>query len=241
MPTLELAERFAAHGYTVVPHLSARLVRDRAHLAELVQRLDAMGVRDVFVIAGDADASGRGSTRARPASARRWPRSATRSTEIGITGYPESHPLIDDADGDRAMFEKLRYATYIASQICFDPTSRHAGSTPFGRAARGCRSTWGSREPCRGRSCCASRHGSASASRSASCASTATSFRASSAGRLQPGPADQRPRARAPGSRAESGRVSHLHVQRCRRHRGVAPAGSSPATDLVLNQHKGHP
>ena len=50
----------------------------------------------------------------------RWPSSATRSTQIGITGYPESHPLIDDETTIAAMFEKARHATYIASQICFD-------------------------------------------------------------------------------------------------------------------------
>ena len=40
--------------------------------------------------------------------------------QIGITGYPESHPLIDDETTIAAMFEKARHATYIASQICFD-------------------------------------------------------------------------------------------------------------------------
>ena len=38
-----------------MPHLSARLVVDRAHLAELIARIDEIGVRDVFVVAGDAD------------------------------------------------------------------------------------------------------------------------------------------------------------------------------------------
>ena len=40
--------------------------------------------------------------------------------QVGITGYPESHPLIDDETTIAAMFEKARHATYIASQICFD-------------------------------------------------------------------------------------------------------------------------
>ena len=54
-PTLDLTERLAARGYRVVPHLSARLVRDDAHLADIVARLTACGVDDVFVPAGDAD------------------------------------------------------------------------------------------------------------------------------------------------------------------------------------------
>ncbi len=41
--------------------------------------------------------------------------------EIGITGYPESHPFISDEDTIKAMYEKAPYATYIVSQICFDP------------------------------------------------------------------------------------------------------------------------
>ena len=44
-PTIGLTERLAAHGYRAVPHLSARLVRDREHLSDLVARLTAAGVK----------------------------------------------------------------------------------------------------------------------------------------------------------------------------------------------------
>src|SRR5262249_57946609 len=53
--TLDLTERLARQGYRVVPHLSARLVVDDAHLADIVARLTVCGVDDVFVPAGDAD------------------------------------------------------------------------------------------------------------------------------------------------------------------------------------------
>src|ERR1035437_6833841 len=43
--TLALAERLAGHGYHVVPHLSARLVRDDAHLADIVARATRCGTR----------------------------------------------------------------------------------------------------------------------------------------------------------------------------------------------------
>ncbi len=118
--TLEHAERFAAHGYTVVPHVAARLVRDRAHLADVVQRLDAVGVRDVFVIAGDAEHPVGEFTGAAGLLAA-LAEIGHPFSDIGITGYPESHPLIDDETAIALMFEKSRYATYIASQICFDP------------------------------------------------------------------------------------------------------------------------
>src|SRR5689334_13851103 len=50
--TLAETERLAALGYHVVPHVSARLVRDDAHLAGIVARLLQSGVDDVFVPAG---------------------------------------------------------------------------------------------------------------------------------------------------------------------------------------------
>jgi hypothetical protein len=53
--TISLAERLRQHGYSVVPHVSARLVVDNGHLAEIVARLTACGIDDIFVPAGDAD------------------------------------------------------------------------------------------------------------------------------------------------------------------------------------------
>src|SRR3712207_3417589 len=52
--TLELAERLSERGYEAVPHLSARLIRDDAHLEDIIGRLRASGIRDAFVVAGDA-------------------------------------------------------------------------------------------------------------------------------------------------------------------------------------------
>ncbi|HWE34457.1 MAG TPA: hypothetical protein VG410_13280, partial [Solirubrobacteraceae bacterium] len=51
--TLALAELLIGHGYRVVPHLAARLIAGRAQLTEVLARIEALGVRDVFVVAGD--------------------------------------------------------------------------------------------------------------------------------------------------------------------------------------------
>ncbi len=118
-PTVELTEKLIAHGYPVVPHLSARLVADRGHLAELVARFGERGVRDVFVVAGDADQPA-GSFEGAAQLLDALEELGHPFEQIGITGYPESHPLIDDETTIAAMFEKARHATYIASQICFD-------------------------------------------------------------------------------------------------------------------------
>ena len=71
--TVDLTERLAGHGYRVVPHLSARLVRDDAHLTDIVARLTSCGVDDVFVPAGDADPPARSPARCRcSSSSPRW-------------------------------------------------------------------------------------------------------------------------------------------------------------------------
>jgi methylenetetrahydrofolate reductase (NADPH) len=117
--TLGVTEHLVAEGYQVVPHLSARWVRDGAHLDEIVARLEALGVREAFVPAGDATEPGQF-----PDAASLLRALAGRHlTDLGITGYPESHHFIDDETTIKAMYEKAPLATYIVSQICFDPAT----------------------------------------------------------------------------------------------------------------------
>jgi methylenetetrahydrofolate reductase (NADPH) len=118
--TVELAERLAGHGYRVVPHLSARLLRDAAHLAEMVQRLQAFGIQDVFVPAGDADPPAGVYEAALPALVDLHALGDP-FARVGITGYPESHPSIDDDVTVQAMWDKRAYAGYVVSNLCFDP------------------------------------------------------------------------------------------------------------------------
>src|SRR5262245_40024342 len=118
--TLEVAEALAAQGRRVVPHLSARQVRDRAELRAVLARLRACGVEDVFVVAGDlpepAGVFG-GALDLLVAMAEAGPR----PDRVGITGYPERHPFIHDDVTIQAMWDKRRFASYIVSQLCFQP------------------------------------------------------------------------------------------------------------------------
>jgi methylenetetrahydrofolate reductase (NADPH) len=117
--TLDLSERLAGRGYRVVPHLPARQVRDAAHLAELLDRIEAAGIRRLFVPAGDTSEPAGAFESAAALLAAMGERRAG-FDEIGITGYPESHHLIPDEETIRAMFAKSEMATDIISQICFD-------------------------------------------------------------------------------------------------------------------------
>jgi len=124
-PTLDLAERLGAQGYHVVPHLSARLVGSDEHLDEIVARLTAAGVDDVFVPAGDADPPA-GPFASALALLERLTELGKPFSRVGITGYPESHPKIDDDVTVQSMWDKRQHATYIVSNLCFDPaTLRH--------------------------------------------------------------------------------------------------------------------
>ena len=118
--TISLAERLARSGYHVVPHISARLIRDEAHLEEVLGRVAALGRQDAFIIAGDAkepagefpdSVSLLAAINAHPHGLR----------EIGVTGYPERHSFIEDDLTIQAMWDKRRIATYIVSNLCFDP------------------------------------------------------------------------------------------------------------------------
>ena len=118
--TVQLAERLSRNGYTVIPHLSARLIRDSLHLREILAAIEEMGVRNVFVIAGDArEPAGEFTDSVSLLEA--MARSGHGLQDVGVSGYPESHSFIDDDMTIQAMWDKRRIATYIVSNLCFDP------------------------------------------------------------------------------------------------------------------------
>jgi methylenetetrahydrofolate reductase (NADPH) len=118
-PTIDLTEKLAARGYRVVPHLAARSVTGEAHLAEIIARLQAAGVDDVFVPGGDATHPAGPFDSALPLL-ERLDELGSPFSRVGITGYPESHPKIHDDITIQAMWDKRRYASYIVSNVCFD-------------------------------------------------------------------------------------------------------------------------
>jgi methylenetetrahydrofolate reductase (NADPH) len=117
--TLRLCEELASAGFQVSPHLAARLVKDEEHLRDILERLRAIGVRDVFAIAGDADTPA-GKFGGALALLTAMTELGHRPEEVGISGYPESHPFISDETTIQVMFQKEPFATYIVSQLCLD-------------------------------------------------------------------------------------------------------------------------
>ena len=109
-----------ARGHAAIPHLSAHMIRDRAHLGEVLDRCRA-----------GAASAGRSSSVATPRTQGRVPRRLDAApgdrraghpfTEIGVPSYPEGHVDIADDVLSRRCVEKQRYATYMTTQMCFNP------------------------------------------------------------------------------------------------------------------------
>ena len=117
--TVELCAELQLAGFTAVPHLSARMIRDRAHLVEIVARLESAAVRRIFVVGGDAKEPGAypdGLSLLRDLAEVGHP-----FADIGIPGYPQGHAFIADAALLDALRAKAPLATYVTTQLCFDP------------------------------------------------------------------------------------------------------------------------
>lgn len=130
--TIELAETLQRAGFGAIPHLSARMIRDRAHLAELLAWLGAASVERAFVVGGDADAPGEfldGLTLLRAMA-----EIGHRLREIGVPGYPQGHPDIAQPRLLQALADKAPFVQYVTTQLCFD-THAIAGWIAARRAA----------------------------------------------------------------------------------------------------------
>jgi methylenetetrahydrofolate reductase (NADPH) len=121
-PTLDLTERLIRHGYDVVPHLAARMISGKSELAEICDRLVAAGVQTVFVPAGDADPPA-GDYKASLDMLVDLTDLGRPFPNVGITGYPESHPSIGDDLTVQAMWDKRHHATHVVSNLTFDPAT----------------------------------------------------------------------------------------------------------------------
>jgi methylenetetrahydrofolate reductase (NADPH) len=117
--TVALCEALQGRGFRAVPHLSARMVRDRVHLRDLVERLEGAGVRRAFVVGGDEKEPGDypdGLSLLREMAEIGHPLG-----EIGIPCYPQGHAFIADRPLLEALRAKAEFASYMTTQLCFDP------------------------------------------------------------------------------------------------------------------------
>jgi methylenetetrahydrofolate reductase (NADPH) len=116
--TVDLAVHLEGRGYRAIPHLAARMVRDRTHLRELAGRLTDGGVDRAFVVAGD------------PADSGDYPDGLSllramadmgiELSNVGVPCYPQGHAFISDETLLQALAAKEPFAHYMTTQLCFD-------------------------------------------------------------------------------------------------------------------------
>lgn len=128
--TLDETELLIGAGHHVTPHIAARMVESPEHLERIHARLGALGVRDIFVVGGDADPPGcffdaiefieafvvlddaRGSEH-------------RHVDHIGYTSYPDTHPFITNEQLHDALHLKQRLildsgrTAHVSTQMCF--------------------------------------------------------------------------------------------------------------------------
>lgn len=117
--TVELAIELERDGLRAVPHLSARLIRDTAELHSILDRLADRGINRAFIIGGDPTEPGEFDDAL--ALLRTMADMGRLPAEIGIGCYPQGHPLIADDVLLRALRDKAPFASYMTTQMCFDP------------------------------------------------------------------------------------------------------------------------
>ncbi len=117
--TLDLCETLGSKGHLVVPHLSAHMIRDRAHLRDVLDRCADARFTQVFVVGGDA--KDKGEFHDGLALLRAIDEAGHPFTEIGVASYPEGHGDISDERLLEVLLEKQRYAHYMTTQMCFNP------------------------------------------------------------------------------------------------------------------------
>lgn len=123
--TQRLTEQLVEQGFDAIPHISARMVRDRAHTAELAEWCRTVGLDKVFIVGGDAEEPGE-----YPGAVeflRDFLATDHGLDTIGVTAYPDGHAFLTDEILRSALHEKQRLLAeagingYCSTQMCFDP------------------------------------------------------------------------------------------------------------------------
>jgi methylenetetrahydrofolate reductase (NADPH) len=108
-----------------VPHFSARLTEDKAHVQRLAEFCRTHALTEVFLVAGDAPEPV-GAYDGVVAFLRDFLDTDHGLQRIGITAYPDGHALIDQKivhealHAKQALLAEAGVAGFASTQMCFD-------------------------------------------------------------------------------------------------------------------------
>ena len=123
--TMDMASQLIDLGHTVIPHLAARMVEGPEHVASIANWINANGVKDVFVIGGDAQEPF-GPYLDAAALMRALLDSNANISRLGFGGYPDGHATIPSDILGAALVDKQQLITdagidgWVSTQMCFD-------------------------------------------------------------------------------------------------------------------------
>lgn len=123
--TLDLTARLLDLGHLAVPHLSARLVTDRAQVAALARFCRDHAVQEVFLVAGDPPEPA-GPYDGVVAFLRDFLAEDHGLRRIGVTAYPDGHALIpphvlhEALHTKQALLAEAGVGGFASTQMCFD-------------------------------------------------------------------------------------------------------------------------
>jgi methylenetetrahydrofolate reductase (NADPH) len=118
-PTIRLHKRLSGKGYRPIPHITARSIKSHEHLQEIVDVLADTDTRGIIALGGDQEEPW-GPFDSSFALLREIAEMGRRFEFVGISGYPQSHPVIPDESLLQALTDKQPHATHVVTQMCFD-------------------------------------------------------------------------------------------------------------------------
>ena len=140
--TVELTDRIRDLGHRPVPHISARLVESREHVARLAHWFKSEGYDTIFVVAGDAEEPSGPFEGAHAFMSELFELDHGLSN-VGFTSYPDGHAIIptdvvhEQLHMKQALLAEAGLDGWASTQMCFDTdlitswlrTEREAGFT----------------------------------------------------------------------------------------------------------------
>lgn len=128
--TLDASAQLIAAGHHVTPHIAARMVESRDHLRAIRDRLGELAIREIFVVAGDAETPGCYFDAVEFIAALTELDDEAGSDKrnvdhIGYTAYPDSHPFISNEKLHEALHAKQALILnsgrtgHVSTQMCF--------------------------------------------------------------------------------------------------------------------------
>ena len=114
--TVDISCELAAKGFDVTPHLTARSIRNRAHLEWIVAQMASAWISTALVVGGDGEPEGDFAE-----AAQLMPTLREAGIAVGIAGYPEGHPFLTPDQLVKSLLAKTPEAAFVATQPCFEP------------------------------------------------------------------------------------------------------------------------